>query len=228
MSRFIRVTFGPSPADHVSEDSHNAPVYAFPGSSDTPSQIDDLQALRDNFGILLTAVRKRFQYGYGDGADDVLSTLFLGFLKARRSFNPSRGARFSTYAFTVVSNALADLGRFEEDSSALIESDLTLENQGEGERSELEALVSYEEPGFDASETYDMRMCVRSFVRLLPPRQRQAAHLVFWEDLTPADAARKLGISRAAVNELLAKIRARGKEVLAAYDPTVEAGRLAA
>ncbi len=221
MSESVHVCFAPPPAGLAPDDVHrpNA-IYIFPSGSDSAGHVDDLRMLEETFGLLMTVVKRQYPYGHGAGAEDILSTLFLGFFKARRAFDSARGVRFSTYAFSVVRNSLADLGRFEQDSSALTEIEPSLENSGE--------MSVYDEFGFEEAETTDLRDHVRSFVRGLPPRQRQVAVLIYWDGLTPAEAARRLGISRAAVNDLLAKIRAKGQEVLAAFNPSAETGRLAA
>ena len=53
----------------------------------------------------------------------------------------------------------------------------------------------------------------RSLARL-SPQQRAAIHLAYWEDLTPATVALRLGVSEGTVRRQLARARRRLAEVL--------------
>jgi RNA polymerase sigma factor (sigma-70 family) len=77
-----------------------------------------------------------------------------------------------------------------------------------------------DDPYLQAVEDVDERrtehQAVRQFVAGLPPRQRELVDLVFYRDQSQAQAARALGISRAAVTLSLMQVKLKGKEALAA------------
>ena len=60
----------------------------------------------------------------------------------------------------------------------------------------------------------DLRPDVVDAVVRLSPQQRACVYLTYWEDLTPADVAQRLGIGEGTVKRYLARARAKLREVL--------------
>jgi RNA polymerase sigma factor (sigma-70 family) len=67
----------------------------------------------------------------------------------------------------------------------------------------------------DTVDESDEYRAVRQFVASLPPRQQQLVQLMFWDELTQAEAARVLGITRQAANDLFDQVKAKGRVALA-------------
>jgi DNA-directed RNA polymerase specialized sigma24 family protein len=64
-----------------------------------------------------------------------------------------------------------------------------------------------------------VKAAVRQFVSSLPPHDRDLVESVFWLDVSQAEAARSLGLSRMAITKRLKKIYRSGVSTLAAFDP---------
>ncbi len=197
-----------------------------PTPFDSLQQLQDLQALQEHYRKLIGPVLSRTWSIVEPG--DAFGDFALAFLRSRRSFDPKRGVEFPTYALPAIKQAIFERNRFEAkrgrrqsqtsrssgpDRIMLTESELrTIDIDGD-EAPEWETIAAPDDPGLNSAEYTD----VHKFVDALPRRQRQVVHLVYWEGMSPAEAARTLGITRAAVNDLLRKVRARGKEALASY-----------
>jgi RNA polymerase sigma-70 factor (ECF subfamily) len=115
-------------------------------------------------------------------AEDVLQTVYLKVLEGRAVYNGR--ATFRTWLFAVIRNTAASQRRW---------------NVWRRLR-----LVSLDEGGHDYASRSDTAEAVhrsegsarlRSALGLLPRRQREVLHLVFYQDLTVADAARVVGVS---------------------------------
>lgn len=63
-------------------------------------------------------------------------------------------------------------------------------------------------------EQPEIRPHVLGAVARLSPRQRACIYLTYWEDLTPAMVAERLGIGEGTVKRYLARARAKLREVL--------------
>lgn len=68
--------------------------------------------------------------------------------------------------------------------------------------------------GPDAVDPSPVDLDVLRAVDKLSVQQRASVFLTYWEDLTPADVAARLGISEGSVKRHLARARARLKELL--------------
>lgn len=76
---------------------HSRSITLCPLPSDCSEQVDDLRMIKARAGILARAARLA---PFSAAPGDIAGSLLLALLKARRSFDPSRGtASFSTYAF---------------------------------------------------------------------------------------------------------------------------------
>jgi DNA-directed RNA polymerase specialized sigma24 family protein len=63
-----------------------------------------------------------------------------------------------------------------------------------------------------------MKAAIRQFVSSLPPHDRDLVESVFWRDVSQAEAARSLGLSRMAITKRLKKIYRAGVSALATFD----------
>lgn len=225
-------------------------VHLYASPSDSQEQVEDLRILKENCAKVMKPVWRN--YPCAADPEDVVGDSLLAFLKSRRAFKPSRNAKFTTYAYKAVRNAVADRSRFEagnqrsrrrrypslrgseladansKESRAKYykikrESELVLVDDDGDEIPAFEWIAGCEEQGYKETEYSD----VREFVQKLPPRQRKVTEMVFWDGFSPAEAARALGISRAAVSDLLQKVYAKGKEELFTYKPDLEHTSLA-
>jgi RNA polymerase sigma factor (sigma-70 family) len=115
-------------------------------------------------------------------AEDVLQTVYLKVLDGRAIYNGR--AAFRTWLFSVIRNTAASQRRW----SALRRLRLVTFDQGVHDRA----------PGSDPAESLHRSECsarLRWALGFLPRRQREVLHLVFYQDLTVADAAMVVGIS---------------------------------
>lgn len=90
-------------------------------------------------------------------------------------------------------------------------------------RDEIRELAGEAEPEVEILDR-DLERCLRA----LSVRDREALLLVAWEDLTPALAARSLGVSQAAFRVRLHRSRKRLRRLLEAREDTVAVPQLEA
>ncbi len=120
-------------------------------------------------------------------ADDVVSAAVLGVLRARTE----RVDDLRAYLYRSVLNAARKHWR-------------TLDRRARREA------IRYDE----AVETADPRPEIAAALARLSPQQRAVIHLTYWEDLTPATVAERLGVGEGTVRRQLARARARLSSVL--------------
>ncbi len=128
-----------------------------------------------------------------DVAADVLQSVYLKVLDGRGQFEER--SQFRTWLFAVVRNAACDHRRTRWWRRALSfdaqSVDREEEPQSAGSRLEAEEEIE----------------SIRNALSQLPPRQREIVHLVFYEDLTVADAAKVLGITVGAARQHYARAK---------------------
>lgn len=115
-------------------------------------------------------------------AEEVLQSVYLKVLDGRAAYQGR--SSFQTWLFAVIRNAAADQGRKRWWSRVLrleFESLTELADSRDGENRRVD-------------EEDELGM-VRAALAELPERQRQVAHLVFYEDLTVAAAADVMGVT---------------------------------
>ena len=140
-------------------------------------------------------------------AEEVLQTAYLKILDGRARFDGR--SSFKTWLFAVIRRTAAERrrGRWLRSLAALRRLDARPDP----------APASTPEDRFDAAETSRV---LRAVLRILPSRQREVLHLVFYQDLTVEEAAHVLGISvgsarthyhrgKSALHERLAREEAR-------------------
>jgi len=149
----------------------------------------------------------------GLGRDDAEQEMRLAFWDAIRRFDPNRGWRLTTYAEHRLNGALIRLRRKAKrhaDDEAethrvspsrllsgrlpLAEDDSLAIDWPDREPSPEAAVVSRE-------SRPHARRAVRDFVRGLSPSLRRVAVCRHWHDLSPAETARHLSVSRAAISQ---------------------------
>ena len=115
-------------------------------------------------------------------AEEVLQSVYVRVLDGRATHDGR--AAFRTWMFAVIRNAARDQQRKRWWSRVL--------------RLEFESLVKLVDPTagdhLSVDESADLS-AVRAALGRLPERQRQVAHLVFYEDLTVAEAANVMGVT---------------------------------
>ena len=121
------------------------------------------------------------EYNHAE-AEDVLQAVYLKVLDGRAVYRAR--AAFRTWLFSVIRNTAASQRRWK----ALRRLRLVPLDEG--------AHVGV--PRWDAAETVERNegsARLRQALGLLPRRQREVLHLVFYQDLTVADAAKVVGVS---------------------------------
>jgi len=145
----------------------------------------------------------------------------LGFLEARRRFDPSRGTTPGAFAAPfvrgAVREALEDAARFEDATVPLrlIANDADYED-GVGDGGH-EVLRVDDGGGLGRIEARETEAAVRRFVLSLPGNQQSMVKQVFWDDRSQAELARARGVSRKAITKTLQKVYARGRVELGEF-----------
>lgn len=124
-------------------------------------------------------------------------------------------ARFETWLYAVVRSAVADVQRRNARGQSLRERFLA---RGAPERS------ADPFPVVENLEASRIRGLLRSFLRSLPPRQREALYLVDLEGIGQAEAAERLGISPATLRTHLFRARRAMRSRLLDSKPGMEVG----
>jgi RNA polymerase sigma-70 factor (ECF subfamily) len=131
-------------------------------------------------------------------AEDIAQEAMVRVWRRASEFD-ARRARFSTWLYRIVVNLCIDLRRTRQPVA-------------------LPEALDPVDPSASAAETIEVderRAALARAIEGLPSRQRAALTLVYDEGLSGAEAARVLGISAKAVERLLARARARLRELLA-------------
>jgi RNA polymerase sigma factor (sigma-70 family) len=165
---------------------------------------------------------------YDLAGDELTAAARLGILEALRRFDPDRGVRFITYAYSFIRGEMIkarysqgrrrewDAGR---PSPRLVP--LSTESDEEATEQSWEAELYARDSSFGADRGYPWvdkepsMKAVRSFVAALPPGQHAVIRDVFWGGQSHTETARRLGVSRPAVSRTLRRAFERGRRDLA-------------
>ena len=172
----------------------------------------------------------------GHQHDELRAVANLALLEALPNFHPSRGAKFTTYAFHYVRGAMLK-ALFPGQRSSLDKSKPTVRlvpldapatdaaDDSEGYERELFARdKSYGiDPGYDRVLTADRDADVRAFVSELGDGQRGIVIDLFWHHKTHLEVATNRGVSRPAVSRALARAYRHGRVELAAHEAALAA-----
>lgn len=184
-------------------------------ASSPPSQDPNL-LVHQHRGLVVSLARRRVNPFLHQDEQDLIQEGFLGLLRAARRFNPSRGTKFTTFAYRHVAGAIdRALPRLHPE---LPMSQLAMFNAQDTE-ADGEMCHDISDDGEQANAAVSVAEghcleAVRGFKAGLTPVQRQVVELVFWEGCAQADAARLLGISRARVSSILLHMKKRGQAEL--------------
>jgi RNA polymerase sigma factor (sigma-70 family) len=78
-------------------------------SQDKASQDKDSTELFSDYARQISALCRKYASPDSDAFDDLLGEAMGALISAKDSFDPTRGVKFSTYAYSVISNRLADV-----------------------------------------------------------------------------------------------------------------------
>lgn len=71
--------------------------------------MNEEQMIKENEGLIFTNLYKLgFWYRYPDHREDMIQEGRMAIMKAARTFDPSANVKFSTYAYTLIRNAIYD------------------------------------------------------------------------------------------------------------------------
>lgn len=160
---------------------------------------------------LVRKVAHKFQC-HNETIDDLINVGVIGLMRAARRFDESRGYRFSTYAVPMIKGEIqhyllrfqGELVKYPEGTPRRRIYSLDVPIAPDSEQTHLDVIPS---PHFEDEDLDE----VRSLVRQLPTSQRRAVELVYFQDLTQAEAATRLGVSPQTIHKSLRKAEARLK-----------------
>ena len=134
-------------------------------------------------------------------AEDVVQAAFLKLWETPEVWDPRRGARFTTWFYRVVVNLCLDGGRKRREAAVPESPEARDEGPGpEGRVAESEA-----------------RALLAREIRRLPPRQRTALILCFYEELGHEEAAGIMNVSVSALRSLLMRAKAALRREMDGY-----------
>ena len=140
-------------------------------------------------------------FGNAAEAEDVVQEAFLKLWQKPQSFDPTRGAKFTTWFTRVVSNLSIDHMRKKKPQSA----------------PEVLDRIEDDAPRVDDRLDEDAKAKVlEDAIQALPERQKIALNLCFYEGMSNKDAAEVLGIGVKALESLLMRAKKALKENLGA------------
>lgn len=152
--------------------------------------------LMDRHGPRALALAVRMT-GSRQDAEDILQEAFLRVWRHAGRWDPSGGARFSTWLYRIVLN-------------------LCLDRKRRAPMASLDDSVEPEDPSPDGLELYSgeqARVLVQEALQSLPERQRAALSLCYFGNVSGQDAAESLEVSVSALESLLV----RGRRALRAF-----------
>jgi RNA polymerase sigma-B factor len=150
---------------------------------------------------LVRAMALRYA-GYGEAVEDLFQVGAIGLIKAVDRYDAARGAPLEHYAASVIAGEIRHHLR---DRCAPVR--LPRRLHGDGVRVRFEPLVTGDDMPFrstpDPAPAVDERLALSNAFRALHPRTRRLLVLCYFADLSQAQAAATLGISRVQASRLL-------------------------
>lgn len=171
---------------------------------------EDLMALISDgdhqaFSILVQRHTERFyrlafrMCGRKEDAEDIVQESFVKLWNKREQWDPSRGAKFTTWFYRVVSNGSLDYLRKKKPVSSDVFVDLA---EDETPRQDKRMENMQEEEMIEAA------------IQDLPERQRMALNLCFYEGISNKEAADIMGVGVKALESLLMRAKKSLKDRL--------------
>jgi RNA polymerase sigma-70 factor (ECF subfamily) len=134
-------------------------------------------------------------------AEDIVQEAFLKIWDRPTLWNPSRGAKFTTWFYKVVINLCFDHKK--KKKPLHLADGIELEDRRPGQ----EALL----------DTHQKQVMLEQFIRELPERQKLALTLCFYEELSHHEAAEIVGVKLKALQSLLMRAKTTLKEKANGY-----------
>ncbi|MGH1457163.1 MAG: sigma-70 family RNA polymerase sigma factor [Alphaproteobacteria bacterium] len=157
------------------------------------------------FSVLVTRYTKMFyaaayrSCGDQDAAEDIVQDAFLKLWNRPGIWDSSRGAKFSTWFYRVVTNQAIDYMRKQKNTKG---SDA------------LERISDDKESAQDGMERGERESMLEGAIQDLPERQKTALNLCFYEGLSNKDAAGIMGVSVKGLESLLMRAKTGLKDTL--------------
>lgn len=157
------------------------------------------------FSVIVTRYTKMFYVaayrscGSQDMAEDIVQDAFLKLWKRPEIWDASRGAKFTTWFYRVVTNQAIDHMRKVKNTKG---SDV------------LDRMTDQGESALDLLERSQQENFLESAVQSLPERQKTALNLCFYEGLSNKEAAEVMEVSVKGLESLLMRAKAGLKAVL--------------
>ncbi|OPL15361.1 MAG: hypothetical protein AVO38_10855 [delta proteobacterium ML8_D] len=179
-----------------------------------PTHLDDallLQRIRhgghEAFAVLVNRYTDRcYRIAYRlvfdkDDAEDIVQEAFLKLWHRPKLWDPSKGAKFSTWFYKVVVNLCVDYHRKKRPLGLLEEMDFADGN-----------------PGHDVLlDNHRRQFLLERFISDLPERQRQALALCFYEGMSNHEAADILGVTIKALQSSIMRAKMTLKKKVKQY-----------
>lgn len=151
-----------------------------------------LQAVAERGLPLVKHAALRFA-GRGEELSDLIQTGAVGLIKAAERFDPSRGTRFSTYAYSLITGEI--LRSLRKRRGPITVSLDELHDEG---FSPAETFAEYP----DAFERAEDRIFAEQLISSLPERERELIRLRYYSGLTQRETGRVLGVSQPQVSRI--------------------------
>ncbi len=164
-----------------------------------------VKADHEAFSMLVTRYTKMFyaaayrSCGDQDAAEDIVQEAFLKLWNKPQLWDSSKGAKFSTWFYRVVTNQAIDYMRKKKNTKG---SDV------------LERISDDRDSVQDEMERTEQEVMLEAIIQDLPERQKTALNLCFYEGLTNKDAAGVMGVSVKALESLLMRAKAGLRDAL--------------
>ncbi|MGQ0526899.1 MAG: sigma-70 family RNA polymerase sigma factor [Alphaproteobacteria bacterium] len=133
-------------------------------------------------------------------AEDCVQAAFIKLWEKPQSWDASRGVKFTTWFYRVVTNLAIDGTRRRKKN---VSADV-LDYMPDGQESALDMLVNKE-----------TKMALETAIQSLPERQKAALNLCFYEGLSNQEAADILGVGIKALESLLMRAKSNMRETMA-------------
>ena len=130
-------------------------------------------------------------------AEDIVQDAFLKLWTKPQAFDASKGVKFTTWFYRVVTNVAIDAGRKKKPQSGSDVIDLMADDRGLAD----EAMIMNER-----------QVALEDAIQDLPERQKLALNLCFYEGLSNKEAAEVLGVGVKALESLLMRAKSALKD----------------
>ena len=142
-------------------------------------------------------------------AEDIVQDAFVKLWRNPAAYDPDKGAKFTTWFYTVVTNLCLDFKRRGKNVSFI-----------NPDKTQLSSSQNIEEEYKDAEQSDLLEKAIQD----LPARQKAALNLCFYEGLANKDAAEVLGVNVKALESLLMRAKGNLRDILLRQDVLDEAG----